>query len=129
ARQPSMSGSKPVAVYTESADTDLTGGIALLEQAGFEVRVLDTRDSAQIVAEAANADMLLVGYAQITRDMLEQLPSLRLVALMSRGTDNVDVDVATGLGICVTNVPGAATEEVATHALALVLHSVRQLGF
>lgn len=124
-----MSGSKPVAVYTESADTDLTGGIALLEQAGFEVRVLDTRDSAQIVAEAANADMLLVGYAQITRDMLEQLPSLRLVALMSMGTDNVDVDAATELGIWVTNVPGAATEEVATHALALVLHSVRQLGF
>lgn len=120
---------KPVAVYTESSDTDLTAGIALLEEAGFEVRVLDTRDSAQIVAGAADALVLLVGYAQVTRGMLEQLPNVKLIALMSMGTDNVDLDAATDHDIWVTNVPGAATEEVATHALAMVLHSVRQLNY
>lgn len=124
-----MNDTKPVAVYTESSDTDLTEGIGLLERAGYEVRVLDTRDSAQIVAHAADTDVLLAGYAQITRDMLEQLPKLKLVALMSMGTDNVDLDAATDHGVWVTNVPGAATEEVATHALALVLHSVRQLSY
>lgn len=124
-----MSGMKPVAVYTESSDTDLTDGIALLERAGFEVRVLDTRDSAQIVEHARDADVLLVGYASITRVMLEQLPKLKLVALMSMGTDNVDLAAATDHDIWVTNVPGAATEEVATHALALVLHFVRQLDY
>lgn len=124
-----MSDMKPVAVYTESSDTDLTDGIALLEQAGFEVRVLDTRDSAQIVTHAGDAEVLLVGYASITRDMFEQLPKLKLVALMSMGTDTVDVAAATDHGVWVTNVPGAATEEVATHALALILHWARQLDY
>ena len=124
-----MSGIKPVVVYTESSDTDLTDGITLLERAGFEVRVLDTRDSAQIVAQAADAEVLLVGYAPITRGMLEQLPKVQLVGLMSMGTDQVDLDAATDHKVWVTNVPGAATEEVATHALALMLHQVRQLDF
>ena len=124
-----MKTTKPVAVYTESSDTDLSEGLALLEEAGFEVRVLDTQDSAEILAQAADAEALLVGYAQITREMLEQLPKLKLVALMSMGTDNIDLDAATDQNIWVTNVPGAATEEVATHALALMLHSVRHLSY
>jgi D-3-phosphoglycerate dehydrogenase len=48
---------------------------------------------------------------------------------MSMGFDYVDVDAATEHGVWVTNVPGAATEEVATHALAIMLHSLRQLRF
>ena len=121
--------SKPLAVYTEIDDTDLTGGVALLEAAGFEVRNLGTRDAEAIVAGAQGAEALLVGYAEITRDMIERLPSLKVIALMSMGFDNVDLEAADEHGIWVTNVPGAATEEVATHALALLLHSVRQFEF
>ena len=124
-----MTTAKPVAVYTESSDTDLSNGVALLEQSGFDVRVLDTRDSAQIIDQAVDAQVLLVGYAQVTREMFERLPNLKLVALMSMGTDNVDLSAASDHNVWVTNVPGAATEEVATHALALVLHSVRQLNY
>lgn len=124
-----MSATKPLAVYTESSDFDVDAGVALLENGGFDVRVLDTRDTDEIVASAADAEVLLVGYAHVTRSILERLPKLRLVSLMSMGTDNVDVAAATEHGVWVTNVPGAATEEVATHALALLLHSVRQLGY
>ena len=119
----------PVAVYTEIDDTDLTAGVALLEQHGFEVRTLHTRDASEIVAEAADAQVLLVGYADVTREMIEALPNLRLVALMSMGFNNVDLEAADEHGVWVTNVPGAATEEVATHALALLLAVARQFDF
>ncbi|WP_405217076.1 C-terminal binding protein [Agrococcus sp. Ld7] len=119
----------PVAVYTDIDDTDVSLGVEMLERAGFTVRILGTRDAAAIVRGARDADVLLNGYAQITRAMLEAMPRLRLVATMSMGFDMVDLEAAAERGVVVTNVPGAATEEVATHALALMLHAVRQLRF
>lgn len=120
---------RPVAVYTDADDTDPSLGIRLLEEHGFQVRVLGTRDPAEIIAGAADATVLLPGYAEITREIIEALPRLQLISLMSMGFDYVDVEAATEHGVWVTNVPGAATEEVATHALAILLSSVRQLGY
>lgn len=120
---------RPVAVYTDVEDTDPEPGIRLLEAHGFEVRVLGTRDPEAIIAGSQDADALLPGYASVTREVIEALPRLRIVALMSMGFDYVDLAAANERGIWVTNVPGVATEEVATHALAILLHSARQLRF
>lgn len=120
---------RPLAVYTDVDDTDPTPGIRLLEANGFEVRVLGTRDPDEIVAGAQGATVLLPGYAEIPRRVIEALPELKLIALMSMGFDYVDIEAASEHGVWVTNVPGAATEEVATHALAILLASVRQLNF
>ena len=120
---------RPLAVYTDVEDTDPAPGIALLEAHGFEVRVLGTRDPQLIVEGARDAVALLPGYASVTREMIEAMPNLEIIALMSMGFDYVDLDAATENGVWVTNVPGAATEEVATHALAITLHSLRQLRF
>lgn len=116
-------------MYTKNDDTDFSAGIALLERAGFEVRVVDSDDQQEIIDGAADALALLIGYAEIDRRVIESLPNLRLVSLMSMGFNNVDLDAANERGVWVTNIPGAATEEVATHALALMLHAVRQFGF
>lgn len=120
---------RSVAVYTDADDTDITPGVRLLEAAGYEVRVLGTRDAAEIISGARDAEVLLPGYASVTREIIEALPNLKVIALMSMGFDYVDVEAATERGVWVTNVPGAATEEVATHALAILLHAVRQLPF
>ena len=125
----SAEAGRPLAVYTDIDDTDPSAGIRLLEEHGFEVRVLGTRDPAEIIAGAQGAVALLPGYAAVTREVIEALPSLRIVSLMSMGFDYVDVEAASERGVWVTNVPGAATEEVATHALAILLSSVRQLPF
>ncbi|WP_024356744.1 C-terminal binding protein [Leucobacter chironomi] len=125
----SAEAGRPLAVYTDIDDTDPSAGIRLLEEHGFEVRVLGTRDPAEIIAGAQGAVALLPGYAAVTREVIEALPSLRIVSLMSMGFDYVDVEAASERGVWVTNVPGAATEEVAAHALAILLSSVRQLPF
>ena len=124
-----MDTARPLAVYTDVEDTDPAPGIALLEAHGFEVRVLGTRDPQLIIDGARDAVALLPGYASVTREMIEAMPNLEIIALMSMGFDYVDLDAATENGVWVTNVPGAATEEVATHALAIMLHSLRQLRF
>ncbi|MGV8876826.1 MAG: C-terminal binding protein [Rhodoglobus sp.] len=119
----------PRAIYTDLDGTDFARGRALLTDAGFDVRYLNSQDSDTIVSAAAGATALLVGYAQITRDMIQAMPSVKIIALMSMGFNNVDVDAATEHGIWVTNIVGAATEEVAVHALALALHLTRGISF
>lgn len=120
---------RPLAVYTDIDDTDVSGGIALLEAAGFDVRIAGSKDP-RIIAEAArDAVALLVGYADIDAALIAALPNLQIIAVMSMGFNNIALDAARERNIWVCNVPGAATEEVATHALALALHAERQLEF
>lgn len=122
---PDESKQKPLAVYTDIDDFDIGPGIALLEAAGFRVKVLGTRDPDVIVSEAREACALLVGYSPVTAEMLERLPNLKIIALASMGFDTVDTQAAAARGIWTTNILGAATEEVATHALALTLEALR----
>ena len=120
---------RPLAVYTDMDDTDFAPGVALLESAGFNVRYLDSQDPEVIARESAGAEALLAGYAQITAEVIEALPRLRIIALMSVGFNNVDIEAARNRGIWVTNIPAAATEEVATHAFALALAITRDMPF
>lgn len=120
---------RPVAVYTDAEDIDPAAGMELLRRAGFEVRFLESQDPNAIAEGARDAQALLVGYAPITASLIERLPELRMISLMSMGFDNIDIDAATNRGIWVSNLPGVATEEVATHALALTLALVRNIPF
>lgn len=119
---------RPLAVYTDVVDTDPTPGIDLLERAGVATRVVGSADPDVIVREAAGAQALLLGYSPVTAELLDALPDLRIVATQSVGTDMVDVDACRERGIWVTNVAGVATEEVASHALALTLALVRGIN-
>jgi phosphoglycerate dehydrogenase-like enzyme len=119
----------PLAVYTDVMDVDPAPGVALLEDAGFAVRVLATDDPERIAREAADAVALLLGYTPVTADLLAALPALRIVATQSVGYDMVDVEAARDRGVWVANVPGAATEEVAVHAFAMGLSLLRGLPF
>ena len=122
-------GIRPIAVYTDAEDIDPTSGIELLRSAGFEVRFLESQDPDVIVDGAHDAQALLVGYASISAEMISRLPNLKVISLISMGFNNVDIAAATAGGIWVTNLPGVATEEVATHALTLALASTRNLPF
>ncbi len=121
--------SRPLAVYTDVDDTDVSPGIAMLEAAGFEVQIAHSRDPQVLAERAKHATALLVGYAEVPAELIEALPNLKIIAVMSMGFNNIDLDAAAQRGIWVCNVPGAATEEVATHALALALHAERELAF
>lgn len=109
------------AVYTDTDDLDPTAGTKKLESAGFEVLHLQTHNAEEIVAATVDADALLLGYAPISAEMLKQMKKLQIVSLLSTGYDNIDIETATSLKICVSNIGATSVEEVATHALALTL--------
>lgn len=67
----------------------------------------------------------LVSFAPVTAEDLERLPALRVIATPSVGFDHVDVAAATARGVWVANVPDYCVEEMADHALALLLALIR----
>ena len=66
-------------------------------------------------------------YAPFTRRVLEQLPDLKIIANSAMGVDNIALDAAKELGIAVTNVPDYCFDEVAEHAMALILSTLRNI--
>ncbi len=54
-------------------------------------------------------------------------PNLRVIALHTSGSDNVDLDEATRRGVLVTNVKGVNAEQCAEFAMGLMLCVVRQI--
>ncbi|WP_326692275.1 C-terminal binding protein [Streptomyces sp. NBC_01795] len=115
----------PLAVFTDLDDLDPTPGVTKLTEAGFDVRIADSASPDAIARAASDAVALLVGYARIDADLLDRLPNLRILATCSAGYDMVDAEAARARGLWVCNLPDAATEEVAVHALAAALALVR----
>ncbi len=114
-----------LAVYTDTDDLDPTEGIKLLKAAGFEVIKLETHDQKEIAAVAKHAEALLVGYATISKELIDELESLEVVSLLSTGTDNVDTKVLADRNISLFALGGVASEEVASHSIAITLSMLR----
>lgn len=67
------------------------------------------------------------GHTGITREVMEQLPKLEVIAVNGVGTDAVDLAYARDRGIHVTATVGALTEDVADLAIGLLIAACRGL--
>jgi D-3-phosphoglycerate dehydrogenase / 2-oxoglutarate reductase len=85
------------------------------------------RTEDEVVQFCRDADALLVQWAPITRHVIESLPRLKAISRYGIGYDMIDIRAAADRGIPVSNVPHYCTEEVATHAYALLLAAARKL--
>ena len=125
--QDKSSVSTPLAVYTDWDEFDVEPAVRRLRAAGWRVALVGSRDPDVIARAAADAAVLCLGFATVDAALLDRLPALRLIALLSAGTDMVDVDAAHARGVWVANLPDLATDEVASHALAMALALARRL--
>ena len=65
---------------------------------------------------------------RVDDDLLSRCPSLRGIAVIAVGYDNIDVAAAARRGIPVSNTPGALTETTADLAWALILGVARRIA-
>ncbi|MBL8159080.1 2,3-bisphosphoglycerate-dependent phosphoglycerate mutase [Candidatus Saccharibacteria bacterium] len=63
----------------------------------------------------------------VTREIIERLPRLRLIACRSTGYNNIDMAAAREHGITVVNVPSYGERTVAEYTFALLLSLTRKL--
>jgi len=97
-----------------------------LEPLGAQI-IEAAADEDAFIAAAKDADAIYGRGTKITKRVIEALPRCKLIALGSVGVDLVDVTAATAKGIPVTNCPDTFIEEVADHAMTLMLAAHRRV--
>ncbi|WP_043362950.1 C-terminal binding protein [Belnapia sp. F-4-1] len=106
------------------------GGYALESEAldGLDAEIVEApTDTAGFIAAAKDADAIYAKGIPITKEIIDALQSCKVITLGSVGVDSVDVKAATARGIPVTNIPDTFIEEVADHAMTLLLAGFRRL--
>lgn len=93
----------------------------------FEVKYIPATNRADVIAELPDADAVISVYTEFDREMLGKMKKCKIIATQTIGINTIDLDVATELGICITNVPDYCLEEVALHTVSLTLSCVRKI--
>src|SRR5712692_9432450 len=94
---------------------------------GAEIVEVAAKGEDDFAKAARDADALYAKGRPITKRIIDGLERCKVIALGSVGVDSVDVGAATARGIPVTNVPDTFIEEVADHAMTLLLATFRRL--
>jgi D-3-phosphoglycerate dehydrogenase / 2-oxoglutarate reductase len=99
-----------------------------LESLGAIADIVEVQAStrAEFVEGVRDADAIMTTWGmRIDADVIGALERCVVIGVGSVGVDMVDVDAATAAGIVVTNVPDVFIEEVADHAMMLLLDAAR----
>ena len=103
---------------------------------GFEKEALDPigaeiieapANEAEFIEAARTADAIYAKGIPISKKIIDSLENCKVITLGTVGVDSVDIKAATARGIPVTNVPDTFIEEVADHAMMLLLAGFRRL--
>jgi D-3-phosphoglycerate dehydrogenase / 2-oxoglutarate reductase len=114
---------------SDSVFPNLDPAREVLSKIGGELHLAEAPTPEAIMKVAVDADAMLVTYAKITGEMIQQMKRCRVISRFGIGVDNVDIPVATSKGIVVTKVPDYCIDEVSDHAMALLLALVRKIPF
>ena len=96
---------------------------------GLEAEIVEVSPAPEdaFISAAHDADALYAKGMPVTKRIIDGLERCCIIALGTVGVDSVDVPAATARGIPVTNVPDTFIEEVADHAMTLLLGTFRRL--
>ena len=93
-----------------------------------EMKLFERTSSAEVIDRCIDADIILTNKVAFDKNILEQLPNLKLIAVTATGFNIIDTDTARQKGISVCNVPDYGTDSVAQHTFAFILELVNQVG-
>ena len=101
----------------------------ILQEAGFEVfpgrRDVSFWEAETLIEELSGCCASVAGSEPYTRQVLESLPDLRVIARTGVGFDAVDLTACDELGIVVATTPGVNHHSVAEHTIALLMGIAR----
>jgi glycerate dehydrogenase len=117
---------KPITCCVLDACTTLSDDLSLraLEELA-EVTVYDRTPPERTVERAKGFDVLVTNKVILSREVLDQLPELKAVFLMSTGTNAVDLRACSERNIPVCNIPAYSTVSVAEYVFACLFDWAR----
>lgn len=84
-------------------------------------------DADALVAALTTSDALVSRRVNAPAEFLKRIPNVRLVQQVGVGTDRIDLQAATQLGISVANTPDAPNNAVVEHTFMIILAALRGL--
>ena len=93
-----------------------------------EPAVYDRTPEPLVAERAADAEIVLLNKTVITRETVERLPKLRLIAIIATGYNVVDVAACTERGVLIANVPSYSEAAVAQQTFAFILEFANRVG-
>jgi len=100
-------------------DTDLSAFDAL-----GEVEVYQTTAKEQTQERIEGFDVVVTNKVVITKEMMQNTPSLKLICIAATGMNNVDLEAAKELNIEVKNVAGYSTSSVIQHTFSMLFYLI-----
>ncbi len=101
---------------------------AVLKAANARLLIAQVGDEKELLSLVPQADAILTCFKKVSAAVVRAGEKLQVIGRYGIGVDNIAVDEATRLGIPVTNVPSYCLDEVAEHALALMLTCARNIS-
>jgi D-3-phosphoglycerate dehydrogenase len=85
------------------------------------------RNPARLKEIVKDADYVITQFAPVNAEVIGAMQRCRIIVRYGIGVDNVDLAAAAAKSIPVCNVPDYCTNEVADHALAMILEMTRRI--
>lgn len=105
-------------------DTDLSAFFKL-----GDVDIYQTTFPQQTNERIANAAVIVTNKVVITKALMLNTPSLKLICVAATGMNNVDLEAAKEIGIEVKNVSGYSTDSVIQHTFSMLFYLVGHSGY
>jgi D-3-phosphoglycerate dehydrogenase len=115
-------------VITDYTFADVEVERAALAPLGCRLEAQRCKNPEELIALTAEADVVITQFARIDAEVIAGMKRARAIVRYGIGVDNVDLAAAKAKGIPVCNVPDYCIDEVADHALALVLDLCRRVS-
>jgi len=106
-----------------------TEGLEVFEQAaGLTVNYRPGLEPEELLGEVADCDALVVrSGTQVSAEVLEAAPRLRVIGKAGIDTENIDMAAATRRGVVVLNTPFGSATTSAEHTLAMLMALARKI--
>lgn len=119
----------PVKIVTLDGEILNPGDIGWgpIERFGEHVVYPDT-SAAEVAERVKGANIVLVNKTPVRAEVIPALAECSLVSVLATGVNNIDLDELAKAGISVCNAPAYGNEDVAQHALALLLEITNGVG-
>ncbi|UOQ93357.1 C-terminal binding protein [Halobacillus shinanisalinarum] len=118
---------QPEVLITDCDHADVETEARLFHEASVSYELKQCQTEEDLIEQGKGSRVFINQYAPITEAVLSQLPDLSLVVRYGVGVNNVDLEAASRYNVQVCNVPDYGMNEVADHALALLLNFTRKI--
>ncbi|MFA5444428.1 MAG: 3-phosphoglycerate dehydrogenase [Bacteroidales bacterium] len=99
----------------------------IVEQAGMTLSLLENyTEKTQLLEAVSKAEALIVRSDNVTREVIQAAPNLKIVVRAGAGYDNLDLEACSSHNIVAMNTPGQNSNAVAELAIGMMIYMARK---